>query len=104
MVWNYHDDDIQDAGSPVVIKIKNLNVKKAILTHYRIDASHSNSYEVWKKMGSPQNPTETQINELDRSGKLAMLTRPVKVKIRNNQLNVEIQLPRQAVSLIRLSY
>lgn len=104
MVWNYHDDDIQDAGSPVVIKIKNLNVKKAILTHYRIDASHSNSYEVWKKMGSPQNPTETQINELERSGKLAMLTRPVKVKIRNNQLNVEMQLPRQAVSLIRLTY
>ena len=65
MVWNYHDDDIQDAGSPVVIKIKNLNVKKAILTHYRIDASHSNSYEVWKKMGSPQYPTETQIAQMN---------------------------------------
>jgi len=104
MVWNYHDDDIQYSGSPVVVKIKNLNVKRAILTHYRIDASHSNSYEVWKKMGSPQNPTETQIRELQRSGKLGTLSKPVKVKIRDNELNVEMQLPRQAVSLIRLSY
>ncbi len=104
MIWNYHDDDIQDPGSSVVLNIRNLNVKRATLTHYRIDASHSNSYEVWKKMGSPQNPTAEQITELERSGKLEMMTSPVKVKIRNNETKVEMQLPRQAVSLIKLSY
>jgi xylan 1,4-beta-xylosidase len=104
MVWNYHDDDIQDAGSPVTINIKNLSSKKATFTHYRIDAGHSNSYEVWKKMGSPQNPTQAQIAELERSGKLEMLSRPSKVKIKNNELKVEMQLPRQAVSLIKLAF
>jgi xylan 1,4-beta-xylosidase len=104
MVWNYHDDDIQDAGSHVIVNIKNLNVKKAKLFHYRIDATHSNSYEVWKKMGSPQNPTEQQIKELEKSGKLQMLSKPVKVKISDNELKVEMQLARQAVSLIKLTY
>jgi xylan 1,4-beta-xylosidase len=104
MLWNYHDDDIQGDGSPVVINIKNLQAKKATLYHYRIDSKHSNSYEVWKKMGSPQNPSTEQIAELEQSGHLEMLSEPCKVKIKNNELKVEMQLPRQAVSLIKIIY
>ena len=29
-------------------------VNKVLLQHYRIDETHSNSYTVWKEMGSPQ--------------------------------------------------
>lgn len=104
LVWNYHDDDIHDEGSPVSVLIKNLNVKKAVLKHFRVDREYSNSYEVWKKMGSPQNPTSEQIKILEEEGKLDMLARPEKVKIKNSELRVDMQLPRQSVSLILLEY
>jgi xylan 1,4-beta-xylosidase len=103
LLWNYHDKDIQDEGSRVIVAVKNISAQSATLYHYRIDKSHSNSYEVWKKMGSPQNPTSEQIQELEKSGQLEMMSEPVQVKIENNQCNIEMQLPRQAVSLLKIT-
>jgi len=104
LLWNYHDEDVQDAGSPVSLTIKGLKSGKAQLTHYRIDALHSNSYEVWKKMGSPQSPTFEQIQTLEKSGKLEMLDKPKTIKINAGQTTITMQLPRQAVSFIQISY
>jgi xylan 1,4-beta-xylosidase len=104
LLWNYHDKDVQDDGSPVNVTVKNIPTKSAKLYHYRIDKNHSNSYEVWKKMGSPQNPTSEQIKELEKSGQLEMLTEPTDIKIDNNQFRIEKQLPRQAVSLIKIIF
>jgi xylan 1,4-beta-xylosidase len=102
LLWNYHDKDIQDDGSRVHVTVKNVCAKSAMLYHYRIDKNHSNSYEVWKKMGSPQNPTSEQIQELDKSGQLEMLNEPTRIQNENNQFGIELQLPRQAVSLLNL--
>jgi xylan 1,4-beta-xylosidase len=102
LLWNYHDNDIQDDGSPVNVTVKNISTKSATLYHYRIDKNHSNSYEVWKKMGSPQHPTSEQIKALEKSGQLEMLNKPTSIKIENNQFRIEMQLPRQAVSLLKL--
>jgi len=104
LVWNYHDDDIQGAGSPVNLTIKGVKVKKAIFSHYRIDNQYSNSYEVWKKMGSPQNPTLEQYQLLEKSGQLELLSEPKTVRIRNGELTINMQIPRQAVSLVTFSY
>ena len=104
MLWNYHDDDIKDNGSPVALTLKNIPAQKVKLYHYRIDDNHSNSYEVWKKMGSPENPTPEQYKELEKSGQLELLSAPKTVTVKNGELKVEMQLPRQAVSLIRLMY
>ncbi len=104
LVWNYHDDDIFDAGSPLELKIKGISSKKAVIFHYRVDREHSNSYEVWKKMGSPQNPTADQIVKLEKVGQLEMLNAPEHLKIDNNEVIIKMQLPRQAVSLVKLTY
>lgn len=104
LLWNYHDDDNKDNGSAVALSIKNVPVKKIKLFHYRIDDSHSNSYEVWKKMGSPENPTPEQYKELEQAGQLELLSAPKIVTVKNGELKVDMQLPRQAVSLIRLVY
>jgi len=104
LLWNYHDDDIIDDGSPVELKIKNIPAKKVILTHYRIDANHSNSYELWKSMGSPQLPTPKQIADLEKAGKLEMLEKPKAVVVQNNVIEVKMILPRQAVSFIKLDF
>ncbi len=102
LLWNYHDLDIKDNGSPVVLNIKGIPAQEAKLTQYRIDNKYSNSYEVWKKMGSPQSPTTGQIAALEKAGKLAALSAPEQIKITNNTASIKMQLPRQAVSLLRI--
>lgn len=104
MVWNYHDDDLQDAGSPVELKINGIAGKNAQISHYRIDNEHSNSYEKWKKMGSPQNPANDQIAELEKSGRLEMLTKPEHIKLVDHSAIVRMNLPRQAVSLVKITF
>jgi len=104
LLWNYHDLDIHDSGSPVVIKIKGIPAEKATLTHYRIDNVHSNSYEVWKKIGSPQNPTPDQIAMLEKAGQLETVSEPSEIEVRNNVATIKMQLPRQAVSLVQINY
>ncbi|HEY8880816.1 MAG TPA: hypothetical protein VIN03_24810 [Roseateles sp.] len=104
LLWNYHDNDIVDAGSPVSITIKGIPADKVQMTHYRIDQDHSNSYAAWKKMGSPVDPTPAQIAALEKSGQLATMGAPTTLPVRDQQLVVEMQLPRQAVSFIKLSY
>jgi xylan 1,4-beta-xylosidase len=102
LLWNYHDKDIQDDGSRIHVAVKNISAKSAMLYHYRIDKTHSNSYEEWEKMGSPQNPTSEQIQELEKSGQLEMFNEPARIQNENNQFGIELQLPRQAVSLLNL--
>jgi len=104
MVWNYHDEDLPVPASPVSVSIKNIPAKKALLTHYRIDDNHSNSYEVWKKMGSPQQPSPEQIKELEKAGQLAMLETPKTVRIKNGLAVIQLQLPRQGVSLLQITW
>ncbi|HCL04494.1 MAG TPA: beta-xylosidase [Chitinophagaceae bacterium] len=104
MVWNYHDDDLPAPPSPVSITIKNIPAKKALLTHYRIDDKHSNSYEVWKKMGSPQQPSPEQIKELEKAGQLALLEAPKTVKLKDGVAEMQMELPRKGVSLLQLTW
>jgi len=104
MIWNYHDEDVPAPASPVSVTIKNIPAKKVLLTHYRIDDKHSNSYEVWKKMGSPQQPTAEQIQELEKAGQLAMLGKPKTVSIKNGIADILMELPRQGVSLLQLTW
>ncbi|WP_114781775.1 GH39 family glycosyl hydrolase [Botryobacter ruber] len=104
MVWNYHDDDVPVPAAPVQVNLEGIPVKSVKLTHYRIDHEHSNSYEVWKKMGSPQNPTQAQITELEKAGQLKTVGKPEKLKVKNGKANVSFNLPSQGVSLLKLDW
>jgi xylan 1,4-beta-xylosidase len=104
MLWNYHDDDVMKPALPVVVSIDGLTAKVVILTEYRIDDKHSNSYEVWKKMGSPQSPTTEQIKVLEKAGQLETISKSTKLKVNNGLLMVTISLPQQGVSLLKLDW
>jgi xylan 1,4-beta-xylosidase len=82
MVWNYHDDDILDAGSPVELHIAGIPARKVQMRQYRIDADNSNSYSAWQRMGSPARPTATQIAELQRASELAPMAPPSRCSCR----------------------
>ena len=103
MLWNYHDEDKQDAGEEIKIGLNGLPVALATMTEYRIDNEHSNSYEAWKKMGSPNNPTPEQIATLEKAGQLKKMNKPTKMKL-NDRMSLTIKLPRQGVSLIKFEW
>lgn len=104
LVWNYHDEDLVNEGSPVELTIKGVDAKSLRMTHYRIDAEHSNSYTAWKKMGSPQQPTQSQIAMLEKASQLVAIETSKKVTVKNREAKIQMQLPRQGVSLVKLSY
>jgi xylan 1,4-beta-xylosidase len=104
MIWNYHDKDIKGTPEKVDVHINAVPARKLTLTHYRIDDEHSNSYEVWKKMGSPQNPSATQIAELKRAGQLKTIENPRTLTPKSGKLVLTITLPRQGVSLLKLNW
>jgi xylan 1,4-beta-xylosidase len=104
MVWHYHDEDKQAPGEPITIDLSNLPMKEFKVTQYRIDSEHSNSYEVWKKMGSPQNPTAAQVSELEKAGQLKAIGEVQKIKTKTGKATLTISLPRQAVALLKMDW
>ena len=104
MLWNYHDLDQLGIAEPVRVSISGIKAKKVTLTHYTIDSQHSNSYEVWKKMGSPQTPSKEQVAKLEKAGQLETVGKPVKKTVKDGMLVVDIALPRQAVSLLKMDW
>lgn len=104
MVWNYHDDDLSASPAAVSVNVKNVTGHQVLVTHYRIDDQFSNSYEVWKSMGEPQNPSPEQLKILERSGQLQMYSSPVWKEVAGGKVTVDFSLPRQGVSLIKLTW
>lgn len=104
LVWNYHDLNTIAPSSPVRISLSGLPVDQVKLSHYRIDDEFSNSYEVWKKMGSPQKPTPAQYAELEKAGQLQLFSPPETVKTKDGTATLDFQLPRQGVSLLKFSW
>ena len=103
LVWNYHDEDKQHAAEEITINLDGLTAKTITVTEYRIDNEYSNSYELWKKLGSPRNPTTEQIKLLEQAGQLQIKRKPEKM-IANGKMALKIQLPRQGVSLLKLDW
>ncbi|CAN5695608.1 hypothetical protein BH10BAC3_BH10BAC3_03640 [soil metagenome] len=104
MIWNYHDLDKQGAAEHIQLSLAGVPANSVTLTHYIIDKEHRNSYEVWKKMGSPQNPTTAQIAVLEKSAQLDTVCNPKKCPVKQGILEVNSSLPLQAVSLFKIDW
>jgi xylan 1,4-beta-xylosidase len=100
MFWNYHDDDKKAPDVDIGLFINGLNKKRANILQYRIDQNHSNAYELWKKMGAPQNPDSLQYAVLENEGKLQTFGKPVKMKVKNGHLEINTSIQRQGVGLL----
>jgi len=106
MVWNYHDDDRPAPPAPVHLALTGIPpaVNRVLVQHYRIDDDHSNAYTVWLRMGSPQKPTAEQYGRLEEAGQLQLLRSPEWLAVKDGKLDVAFALPRQAISLIKVSW
>lgn len=104
MVWNYHDDDIKGNSAIIELAMNDIDKNKVLVHHYRIDRQFSNSFEKWKSMGKPQDVSVQQYSELEQAGQLQLLTSPKWQEVVNGKTQLKFDLPRQAVSLIQLTW
>ena len=106
MVWNFRNEDIPADAQTVTLHIDGLppTVIRTLLTHYRIDQTHSNAYTAWQEMGSPQEPTPEQYSALRAAGQLQMLDSPRWIDVSRGKTDLHLVLPSEAVSLITISW
>lgn len=104
LVWNYHDDDLPVPPATIALSVDGLSGRSATVTEYRVDDRHSNAYEVWKTMGSPQSLTSEQKATLENAGQLQTIGAPTRHSVADGRLTMTLSLPRQGVALVVLTY
>ncbi|GAA4428436.1 beta-xylosidase [Georgenia halophila] len=104
LVWRHTDDQYQrdDAEADVALQVTGLDADAYDVTHWRIDADHSNSHTAWSALGSPQTPTADQLSTIrDRQG-LEQLEPARRAEPVDGELALTVSLPLPAVSLLVL--
>jgi xylan 1,4-beta-xylosidase len=106
LVWHYHDDDVPGPAAAVSVEWSGLppQARQARLVHFRIDDEYSNAFTAWKAMGSPQRPTAEQYAQLEKAGKLTPMGNSQRLAVESGRLTIPLKLPRQAVSLLVLTW
>ncbi len=107
LVWHYHDDDVTGPTADLALTFAGLPAEATAprLAHYRVDATHSNAYTLWQSLGSPTAPTKPQYAQLEAAAQLATLENaPATVAVTGGTATLAFPLPRQAVSLLVLSW
>lgn len=106
LVWNYDDEDVPAQPTEIETTVRGLpaNITKALLEQFRVDGTHSNAYTAWQEMGSPQSPTPEQYAKLQSAGQLQLVSSPEWIVINGGMARPQFSLPRQGVSLLRLSW
>ena len=102
LVWHYFEDDVAGPDAAVALEVQGLprRVHHATVLQYRIDAEHGNSYEVWKKLGAPAQPTPEQYAQLVQAGQLDPNGPPETITVETGKAAIRLNLPRQAVVLL----
>lgn len=106
LVWNYGDEarDFPAAEIHLVLTGLPKGVPRMLLEHWRVDHDHSNAYTAWQMMGSPQNPSADQYQQLKTAGQLQLLESPRWVAVRRDAIELRFAEPLQGVSLLDLTW
>ena len=106
LIWNYHDDDLPFPAAPIDLVVTGLpeGAARGLVENFRIDSNHSNAFTVWKEMGSPARPSDDEFKRLESAGQLQLLSSPAWTAIKEGAVRVQFSLPRQGLSLLRLSW
>ncbi len=104
LVSNYHDSAKPGPATPIELAIAGLPRGRMLMQHFRVDDQHSNSYEAWKRMGSPAQPTPEQYALLEAAGQLEPAESPRWVHSPEGRLRLNFDLPLHGVSLILLTW
>lgn len=105
LLWNYHDDIVQVTPATInlTVKVPSTFPSQVYVTHWRMDTTHSNAYTKWLALGSPQAPTQAQLDTLHKYMQLETLSPVQAAGVVNGQISLSFTLPRFGVSLIEVT-
>jgi xylan 1,4-beta-xylosidase len=95
ILWNYAPPAEPGTQETITVQLKNTTAVNALIS--RVDAEHGDVLPTYQKMGSPQDPTQKQIRELQHA---AELPAPESVQIQHGELTVT--LPAFGLAVIEL--
>jgi xylan 1,4-beta-xylosidase len=104
LLWNYHDADVPAVPAKIALEVSGLPQSRVREEIFLMDASHSNAYAVWQRMGGPQKPTAAQQQELVKAGKLERIVTARPVAVKDGTARLQMMLARQGVALVRLRW
>ena len=104
LVSHYHDSGKPGPPASIALALAGLPPGRLQVQHFRVDQECSNSYELWKKMGSPAQPDAAQYSALERAGQLQSLESPRWTAAAGGRLDLRFSLPRHGVSLVRVTW
>jgi xylan 1,4-beta-xylosidase len=105
LVWNYHDDIVTVAATPVhlAIQLPAGFGPGARISHLRVDESHGDAYTVWVSQGMPASPSAAQVAALRQAMDPSALVPDRTVTVAaDGSLGVDFDLPRFGVSLVTI--
>jgi xylan 1,4-beta-xylosidase len=105
LVWNYHDDIVTVAATPVHLAIKIPPSFGSIVrvSHLRLDESHGDAYTVWVSQGMPASPSVAEVAALQQAMDPSLLAPDRTVTVAaDGSVGVDFDLPRFGVSLVTI--
>lgn len=103
LLFSSHHDDWDLAHSTTVeieLDKASFDADKLNMVHYRIDKEHSNAYSEWVKQGRPKYPSYSQKQEIKSRENLELFTGETKIKLLDERLCLEFEMPAHSISLI----
>ena len=104
MVWRYSDDPGVSAPLALQLQLDGLPAGVLHVLRYRIDATHSNAFTLWHKLGAPPAPTPAQVAQLEAAGKLQVDGPERDVHAAAHTLRLPLTLPGEALELVEVDW
>jgi len=105
VVWRHADDQYasEAPAADVTLRIERLPFRGQVaVTHWRIDAAHSNSHAAWRAQGEPQDPTEAQLHAIRERQGLERVAPDRIETVCDGALTLGLLLPLPSASLIEI--
>jgi xylan 1,4-beta-xylosidase len=102
LVYRHADDQYSaDAGTAdIALTISGLDDGEYELEHFRIDREHSNAHTVWRELGSPDYPTDEQVEAISARQGLERSEPAGSLSSTGGSARVELSLALPALSLL----
>jgi xylan 1,4-beta-xylosidase len=105
LLWNYHDDLLAVAATPVhlAVTLPAGFGPRARVSHLRVDESHGDAYTVWTAQGMPPSPSAAELAALRQAMDPSAPVPDATVAVApDGAVAVDFDLPRFGVSLVTL--
>jgi xylan 1,4-beta-xylosidase len=105
LLWHYHDDDVPGPPADIHISLTGLPTGAQLQERiWRVDRENGDTFTAWKAMGSPANPSKSQVEQLVSASHMAVARARMRVLSPDGSVTLQQRLPRQGVELVELEW